>query len=178
MKTRRLFYAAVIPDSTVKELSELQKIFSQHGVRGRKISEAKVHMTLHFLGEVPETELLRLCTNLDRVSAGLSPFEIHITRLGCFSQSRGKLIYAEADVPSELTAVADRLKTESGLGDMKAFKPHITLIRNADRTTNIGELNSLIPIQMKVIISEVALFESAWNHGKPEYRPVHRRILV
>ena len=174
MKTRRLFYAAELPRAALTQLEQLQQALVRYGADGRWVSRQMLHITLHFIGGVQEVQIPALCRVLDGISDGMKPIEIGIRRMGCFSQSRGKLIYAAADVPVGLTEAVGRLKEEAGIGDMKPFKPHITLMRSATGNTDMSELNACIPVNISCTLSELVLFESAWERGRPVYIPLHR----
>ncbi|MBN2510477.1 MAG: RNA 2',3'-cyclic phosphodiesterase [Spirochaetales bacterium] len=171
----RLFYAAILPAPVLQQLTAVQKQLQQNGVGGRLIPGDMLHLTLHFLGPVPDSRVHQLSALLDTAAAHMKPFTVNITGLGWFRQSKGRLIFADARVSPELNAVADTLKTSSGMGDLKPFRPHITLVRGAVRVHVPSVLEGALHIEGE--ISRLALYESVIVQGRPAYRRIHTTEL-
>ncbi len=123
----RLFIAINLSDKIKAALVDAQNEMYDGGVRGSFTSEENLHLTLAFLGEVPDAE--PVTEALSRVS--FTPFELRPEGLGCF----GDLWWAGMRNSPPLAALARRIRfalAEGGIPfDRKRFSPHVTLIRRA-----------------------------------------------
>jgi len=94
-----------------------------------------LHLTLKFLGSVPEANIEPVAGALREASVGMSPFEARIRGLGAFpSAGRPRVLWAGvADGAAQMTELARRVDTALvALGfarEERPFSPHITLGR-------------------------------------------------
>ena len=124
----RLFVALDPPASVREALAAL--VADVPGARWTP--PEKMHLTLHFLGDVPEAEV----SPLDAALAGVEgrAFSLAVGRLGAFPNSRSaRVLVAEVSAPSELAALHARIGAAlEGLGmatERRPFRPHFTLAR-------------------------------------------------
>lgn len=102
--------------------------------RGRAVPLGNLHVTLAFLGSVPEARLADVLSVGARVAAEASASEARLsfTRLECWKGAGALCAVAEESDPAA-AALADGLKRElvaAGFApDLKPFRPHITLAR-------------------------------------------------
>ena len=76
----RLFIAIRLSDDMRHALIRAQNELYDRGVRGRFTAEENLHLTLAFLGEVPDAEPV-----LDALSGvSFAPFELALEGMGCF----------------------------------------------------------------------------------------------
>ncbi len=129
----RLFFALWPPPEVVRGLRRLQ-VRELAQVPGRRIDPERLHLTLRFVGPVaaPVADCLRRAAAAVRIS----PFTLHIDRLGAFP--RAKVVWAGvARPPPELLALAAALEAAcQGCGlpaETRDFAPHLTLLRKAHR---------------------------------------------
>ena len=93
----RCFIAIDIDKKTRAALGDLQQQIKNK--TGIKKSDAKwvkpdaTHLTLKFLGEVKDQEVIRLCDIVKAVAAGHKGFELDIEKLGCFGGRRPKVLW-------------------------------------------------------------------------------------
>ena len=123
----RLFIAILLSDHMKDSLLEAQNRLYDRGVRGRFTSEENMHLTLAFIGEVPDAEPV-----LDALAAvSFTPFELGLEGMGRF----GERWWAGLRDSAPLAALVRRLRralSENGVPfDRKRFSPHITLLRKA-----------------------------------------------
>lgn len=102
---------------------------------GRLMRTDTLHMTLLFIGSVDRS----LIPLLETAASGLrfSAFEFGLDRLACWRHNR--IAYAApARVPEALTQLASQLRVAvdaAGIDfDRKPFVPHVTLLRNIERS--------------------------------------------
>jgi len=128
---------------------------------GRPVPAANLHLTLAFLGEVPDERVGTACAVAADVRAGA--FDLVLDRTGTFR--RAGVAWAG---PSVLPAELDRLQSalESGLRaagfalDARPFAPHLTLAR---RTVKPAPEAATAPVAWRV--GRFALVRSARDKG-------------
>jgi RNA 2',3'-cyclic 3'-phosphodiesterase len=159
---RKLFFALWPDPATRAALAQLLPL-----VPGRPIPPAKLHLTLAFLGQQEETRLPALLAILARLAVPAMQLRIdcfgyfvrpHIAWAG-MAQPPAALLDMQAQLMAELTAAGFDPATHG------AFKPHITLAREAKHAPPD---TPFAPVLWNV--SQVALVESVMATG--EYLPV------
>ena len=99
------------------------------------VAPANLHLTLKFLGAVPEARIDAIVAALTRSGLDLRPFEARIRGLGAFpSGTRPRVIWAGVtDGASEMVELARRVDAalaELGFArEERPFSPHVTLGR-------------------------------------------------
>jgi 2'-5' RNA ligase len=128
----RLFFA-LWPDQAARAaLLRLQRRLGQPP-GARAVAPENLHLTMAFLGMQPAALLAQIEAILDRVA--LPAMSLDVDCYGCFSRAR----IAWAGIrrpPPALAALHEALMAalkDSGIGHDKAsaFRPHISLLRNA-----------------------------------------------
>jgi 2'-5' RNA ligase len=100
----------------------------------RLTPRAQVHLTLHFIGEVPASDLDDAIESVQRSAAGLPDFSLTTRRLITLPR-RGpsRLVAAETDAPPTLLEAQRRLVTRLAARPRRRpgdrFTPHLTLCR-------------------------------------------------
>jgi 2'-5' RNA ligase len=127
----RVFIAVDLPDEIRKALGDVQRDLKSLTTTARWVAPESIHITLKFIGEVPEK---RLDDIYDAV-AGLTwkPFTITVRGVGFFPGTRSpRVFWAGMEAPT-MQGLAERLDTRmerSGFEkEKRAFRPHITLAR-------------------------------------------------
>jgi 2'-5' RNA ligase len=112
------------------------------GQAGRWVRPEGIHLTLKFLGDVPEQRLPELYDAVACACRAAAPFSLSVAGLGYFgSASRPRVIWAGVDEPTGALAALQRAIEEelAHMGfqrEARAFRPHLTLARikeGADR---------------------------------------------
>lgn len=123
---RRLFVAIDIPQSVRTNLSLLQC-----GVPGaRWVVPANFHLTLRFIGDVPQPAIGDLAVKLSQIKA--PGFRIVLEGVGSFGTGRTKSVLwvgvQRSDALRFVRDKVDRAVVSAGLGpDGRKFSPHVTL---------------------------------------------------
>ena len=122
----RLFFALWPDDATRAALAGAAALLNLRD--GRPVSRADLHLTLAFLGEVPETRVAALCAMAAALRA--TSFELDITAAGWWRRSRVAWL-APATVPLALTTLATALQQGAGIASEGAasYRPHVTVAR-------------------------------------------------
>ena len=125
----RLF-VAIDPPETIKD--QLLRLREHDLPPGRWSRREALHLTLHFIGDAPETAAGAYVRALKAVEA--PAFDLRIQGVGQFPvNDRPRVIWAGAQNTPELRAlheaVAAALEQEGFRRERRRFHPHITLMR-------------------------------------------------
>ena len=130
----RLFIAIDLPDELRKELTRLRTALAPSTETARWVASESIHITLRFIGEVPEKRV----EEIDAALTGLTwkPFTITVRGVGFFPGTRSpRVFWAGMEAPTmqnlaeQLDSRMERLGFEK---EKRAFRPHITLARARD----------------------------------------------
>ncbi len=139
-------FVAVFPPPEVREalLGAAHELPVAGAVRW--IRPENVHLTLKFLGDIPNGELLdRVGVALEAVCGRHEPFEAGTSAFGAFpSTGRARILWAGIDEGSDrLRALAEDVETSLeplGFGrEDRAYTPHLTLGRARTRPVVLGD---------------------------------------
>jgi 2'-5' RNA ligase len=172
MADQRLFFA-LWPDTSVRTALHKQ-LEGGPSAKGRRHHLADLHMTLVFLGQVREEQLLCIEQVADEIDG--QRFELLVDHTGYWPKPR--IVWAApASTPQPLTDLVDGLNQQlKGCGfepEHRPFRPHVTLYRKAER---IVPWQLEAPIHWK--IDEFVLASS--NNPEPKqsrYRVLRRWAL-
>jgi 2'-5' RNA ligase len=129
----RLFVALEIPSTVREHLAELVNSLRAVSPQTRWVRPENLHVTLKFIGEVPETQLAPIRTTLAQARS-TQPITIAFRGLGFFPNERHPRVFwagIEAS-PNLKTLAADIEKATETLsiaGEQRPFSPHLTLAR-------------------------------------------------
>jgi RNA 2',3'-cyclic 3'-phosphodiesterase len=185
--SQRTFLALDLEEATIDRLLAVQRKLDDPGAGIRWVDRDNLHLTLIFLGDVPDEGLSEVC-ELSAAAAGLvQPFEYGIRGVECVPPAGPlRMIWAGVEDPTgRLAELQDRLRTAlTGLGlheETRSFHPHITLARaksgksaaavrqaaREDATTDFG-------VQFA---QEVVVYGSRLTPEGPVYTPSARARL-
>jgi 2'-5' RNA ligase len=133
----RTFIAIELTPALLTALEGVQDRLRQRkgGEAGRWVRKEGIHLTLKFLGDVPEDNLTGIYEGVARACMGNESFALTATGVGCFPNSRRpRVIWVGI---REDTGNLERLQklVDGELGrlgypkDRRAFSPHLTLAR-------------------------------------------------
>ena len=126
----RLFIAINLNEEMKDALIDIQDTMRTYGVRGKDTPPENMHLTLAFIGEYDDPELVKEVVE----SIEIRPFEMTLKGIGAFRD----LWWVGTDNSAPLMAISRRLRralAEAGIPfDKKKFSPHITIIRRANGT--------------------------------------------
>lgn len=181
----RLFAALVPPPVALDELAAA--VVAARGRRDglRWTSREEWHVTLLFLGEVPDEGVDAVRAGLARATARHRAMTLGLSGAGTFPEdpARAHVLWADlaGDVPA-LTSLAAELRgaaVAAGIGvEDRAYTPHLTLARSrraADLSALRAELDVLDTERWRA--TEVRLVHSR-REGAPRYRTVDTWALT
>jgi len=129
----RLFVALEVPSTVRENLARLLKSLHAVSPQTRWVRPENLHVTLKFIGEVPETRLAAMRAALAHVSSD-QPVTLDFRGLGFFpNEKHPRVLWAGIETSGNLkTLAADIEKATERLGipwEQRPFSPHLTLAR-------------------------------------------------
>jgi 2'-5' RNA ligase len=132
----RLFVAIEIPDVVRETIAELARELKVLDDFWRWPRAENLHVTLKFLGEIPQEKLKSICESLRGVPCEW-PIRIKFGRLGFFpNEHRPRVLWLGVEAPPALSGMAAAIEDAlAGAGlprEERPFTPHLTLARSKD----------------------------------------------
>lgn len=164
----RCFIAIVLDGHTKRKLSRVQSAIRSTGIHAGWPSAQNFHLTLKFLGNIPEQTLPCIKTILSEAIAEKVRFNITFNRLGVFPNARHpKVIWIGSDKtnPEVVTLQRDidsKLNRCHQFVKEKRFSPHITLsrVRHYAKPGALKKALKIEPGDIKISVNQVHLIES------------------
>ncbi|WP_376690064.1 RNA 2',3'-cyclic phosphodiesterase [Wenzhouxiangella sp. EGI_FJ10409] len=156
--TRRLFFALWPDDEIREEIATRRERLGR--VSRQQVPDHNLHLTLVFIGDRPDAELVAI----ERAADGLKAeaFDLVLDRFGWFA--RAGVVWLGGEAPDPMLALAGELGAAmAALGielDPRPFRPHVTLFRKVRRRPELPE-----PRPLHWPVREFALVESI--SGRP-----------
>jgi 2'-5' RNA ligase len=171
----RTFIAVKLPATPA--LREVLTQLNQLGSSLKPVSTDNLHLTLKFLGDTPEPQIVEIGEIVTQVAAQATEFDLRLVGLGVFPHvHRPDVIWAGIETADTLHTLAATLESNlEPLGfrrESREFHPHLTLARVKAKpppslfrmlaehaTTDFGTVH----------ITSVELFQSELQRGGPKY---------
>ena len=187
----RLFIAASLPSELITRLD--RDILTAPELRKsglRPVPAQNLHLTLHFIGETPETKLPDIDSALERAVGGIAGFRVRLVGGGCFPNRRSPRVFwlgLESDPGNALSALAENVKTELRnvgiVGDPKPFRPHLTVARVGERFDAAADTGAVLKALAEnetepFPVAAIYCYSSDLSRGKPVYEKVIEKRLI
>lgn len=178
----RTFVAIELPEEIRGALAAEQARFREAAADARWTRPEGIHLTLKFLGEVPENRVAGVEKALRQIGR-FEPFRIQVKGFGFFPEAaRPHVFWAGVDTSPSLAQLASRVEAVlAPLGfapEKRAFSPHLTLVRFKVPRRQ-PKLQELLAEQGDAVlgrfeVSEFFLWESKLTPQGAQYRKVAR----
>jgi 2'-5' RNA ligase len=163
----RLFFALWPDDEVRARLAAAIAALPFPG--GRPVPVRNLHLTLVFLGNVPEAAQKELTAGAAEVRG--RSFDLTLNRAGGFTRTGVAWLAPEA-VPPELAELVTELESLGRFAgrepETRPYAPHLTIARKCGRVAASGFIPVLWPVR------DFALVESAPGRDGSEYRVLAR----
>ena len=179
----RVFIAVDIPDKIRKTLGDVQRELRPLTSSARWVAPESIHITLKFVGEIPEKRL----DDIDTALAGLSwkPFTITVRGVGFFPGTRSPRVFwagMEAPTMEGLAEQLDTLMERSGFEkEKRAFRPHLTLARAKDTRIDSSLVSAAAKYEEHAFgsfsVDRVFLFKSTLKPSGAVYEKLKEYLL-
>ncbi|MFQ5703939.1 MAG: RNA 2',3'-cyclic phosphodiesterase [Gemmatimonadales bacterium] len=175
----RLFYAVNIPAETRRAIWSCADPLRLEAYPIRWTRPESLHVTLKFLGDVPDDLERALIAAADRAVAGTEPFVLSIDSVGTFPKSnRVRVVWAGCSPVAQLETMQRRLEQQTeALGfptEARTFRPHITLGRaksGAKKTqlSGVGKQLESVHLSVEFTVESLDLMESKLGASGARY---------
>ncbi len=186
----RCFVVIEIPNEIRAELARLQKdLAGRVDVRkgdAKWVEPEGMHLTLKFLGEVPDNQVVEVCRIVGEVARRHDPFDFAVKEVGSFGGRSARVLWVGAglDCPELLDLQQDLEEQFDRAGwpkEVRQFSGHLTLcrIRNVKAGEKLGEAAKHYgDCDLGVApAAEICIFESQLKPGGPIYTRVGHYTL-
>ena len=131
----RIFIALELPGAIKKAVSVIQNEFKTSSARVRWLREEALHLTLSFLGAVPDVKLSEIKTGMVAAARGIGPLKLSIKTIGVFpNEKRPRVVWLGVQSPDDrLIRLQERVEQAMALvgfpPEKRGFRPHLTIGR-------------------------------------------------
>ena len=184
----RVFCAIEIPEPVRQTV--LRHIASlKEAVLDAKASwsrDANLHLTLKFLGEIPQPSVADISTAASRAVAGLAPFSVRLEQTGVFpKQGQPRVLWIGiSDSSEKLSELHARLEDESATADFvkdsRPFHPHLTVarLRQPRHARTLAATHRELEFETaEIVVAELLVIRSELSSEGSKYTVVSRHPL-
>lgn len=176
----RLFVAVDVPERVKAALEAAVVDPLRAAVAGARWTRPEGrHLTLKFLGEVPDERVAAVAGALHGAASGHSAYDASFERLGCFpNPRRARVLWVGLGEGAERTAAVAE-SVESALGPLgfpresRRFTAHLTLAR-FKVPGPVGELDASAAPADRFVVDEIVLFRSQLHPHGARYTALER----
>jgi len=178
----RAFIAIDLPETIRATLRRKQALFRCASPDARWTQPEGIHLTLKFLGEVPDPKVKEVCGRLKNLGQ-FEAFSVQVKGFGFFPDARRpRVMWVGVEALSSLSRLAEQVEEAmQGIGfarEKRAYRPHLTLARFRVPQPQPALQALLVTEQEQELgnieVSEFYLFESKLSPKGAEYRKVER----
>lgn len=175
----RTFVAVDLDPKIKNTLSDLISLLNSKDPDVKWVKRQGMHLTLKFLGEVPETMIPDIVRSIEKACDSRESFRISFKGTGFFppKSKHPRILWAGVEESSELIVLHKRIENElKKLGfqrEKRQFHPHLTLGRVKSKK-NIPAVLAVLERQRELSfgsmqVENVALFKSILKPTGAEY---------
>lgn len=177
----RSFIALELNDEVRGKLTELLHQLHRTGAAVKWVEPENLHLTLKFLGEVPEAQIANIAETLRAIAQTIKPFAFTVRGVGGFPDLRRPRVLwvgVEAVPPLiQLQRLVEQGMEKLGFApEGRAFHPHITLGR-VKAMAGIEKVKAILSQHADtlfgiVAVSHLTFFRSDLSREGPTYTPL------
>ena len=183
----RLFVAVNLPENERRAAFDAAAPLRHGDLPVKWVQPAGLHVTMKFLGDVPEDRAAPIAAALDAAVRAARPFEVMLGGIGAFpSSARPRVIWLGVEIHPALELLANDIeKALQPFGfeaELRPFRPHVTIGR-AKQGARHGALAAFERLAAGVAydgvapVTSVDLMESILRPDGAEYHVRHQSFL-
>jgi len=183
----RAFVAIALSESVRQAVGDFIADLRRVNAPVKWVRPENLHLTLKFLGDVPDENVSTVIEILQRCVDGLAPFQLHVKGTGGFPNlRRPRVIFVNAqDTPPTAHELARRLNdgmTEASIArEKRGFRNHITIAR-VRRPQPMPAIEKRIAAMSdrdfgSMTVPNIVLVRSDLRPDGPVYTPVEQVML-
>jgi 2'-5' RNA ligase len=177
----RLFVAIELEEAVRSALAKVQADLKGRCDGVRWIPSHQLHMTVKFLGEVPDRDVTKVSEAVNSAASKATAFALEISGCGCFPP-RGlvRIVWVGANEPtgkllSCVEAVEGELEAVGFARERRRFSPHLTIGRVRDDRSG-GQIRTAVEAHtyssLDQTVRSMTLMSSVLSPKGPTYTPV------
>lgn len=184
----RVFCAVEIPEPVrqlvLRDIARLKEAVPD--VKATWSREANLHLTLKFLGDIPQTSVPDISTAVAQAVAGIAPFSIRLEQTGAFpKQGQPRVLWVGInDSSGKLGELHARLEGElANVGfdkDSRPFHPHLTVarLRQPRQARTLAAAHRQLEFQpADIAVAELLVIRSELSSEGSKHTVVSRHAL-
>jgi 2'-5' RNA ligase len=179
-KTLRTFVAVEIPPRVRQRACELIAALAGTTADVKWVEPHNLHITLKFLGDVHQRDVIEVCRAVERGAEQVAPFELVLRGAGAFpNAARPRTVWLGATEGAEqMIALHDRIDEQLAAlgfrGEHRRFQTHLTIGRVRGGGQGIAELGRLLRQNAefdagKTNVTKATVFSSTLTPAGPIY---------
>lgn len=184
MSMIRAFIALDMPEAVQAGLGEIQARLRETGASVKWVKPDRIHLTLKFLGNVPQETLPQIAAALEAVASRTAPFRLRPEGCGAFpSLNQMRVIWVGLRGEEKILDTLQREVEEAVLPlgfpkEDRPFKPHLTLgrVKGRQRLRSLQEsLRAHESFAAEAFdVKELVLYKSDLRPEGAHYTPLYR----
>lgn len=185
MSRIRTFIAIDVNDEVRRKAGRLMRELGDLSPEYKWVEPENLHMTLKFLGDVPEEDVADVCRHVERACEGVESFPISIEGLGAFpDRDRPRVIWAGVgEGREELCALHEGIERELKKmrfpEERQTYRPHLTLGRKKHRGRyDAAMVDAIVEHESfyagDFMVQQVVVYASYLDKRGPTYTPMSR----
>ena len=182
----RAFFAVDLGPDVRKRLARAVSTLPLGETSARPVKADNLHITMHFLGDIADEEVMVAHEAGARAVADFAPFELSIGEIVCVPpEGKLRMLWANVNDPAGqladlYMALGEQLGPEGFRVDHRPFNPHVTLTRFRSPPRD-DAVQQAVADAMKsfgsVMVDELVLYTSQLTKGGPVYSALARNAL-
>jgi len=164
----RLFTGIEFNPQTKQMISDIQKRLKPFADKGRWKYWDNLHLTVRFLGEVENSRVSNIHTQLKEAVKHMEPFRLSVSELGMFPGSNAiRVLWLGLDMDVDCLAllkarVDDSLQKIGFPLEKRGFRPHITIAQDVIFSRDFSEIKKEIGSLGRIVfdVNGLSLFKS------------------
>ena len=187
----RAFIAIELGQALHDELASLQaKLKASAGADVKWVEPQNIHLTLKFLGEVPENKIDKIKGALDAIAANMAAFTVSLSETGAFPNLNSPRVIWVGIKEGAIESAKLTEKIEEQLAKLgfpkedRAFSAHLTLARVRSQKgrqrlkESVDEINnSSVVHRPSSVVTHITLFQSTLMPKGPVYTILYKTNL-
>ncbi|MCF7907860.1 MAG: RNA 2',3'-cyclic phosphodiesterase [Candidatus Omnitrophica bacterium] len=171
----RTFIAIDLPENLKTKLSQIQKDLETDNLKFKWVEPDNIHLTLKFLGEIDEDQLLEIKKVVAQTTDQIKTFELTAEGLGFFPNQKNPRIFLTNLKNSEpLRLLVTKLEnnlTQLGFPIENKFKAHLTLarIKSQENIDLLIEKTKAIRLKERFSVGKITIYKSNLTASGPIY---------
>ncbi len=177
----RSFVALELNEEVRAALTELLRQLQRTNAAVKWVEPHNLHLTLKFLGEVPEEQVPTIVEVLRTIAASTRPFSFTVCRTGGFPDlKRPRVLWVGVEAPPNLLQL--QRQVEQGMAQLgfapedRPYHPHITLGR-VKAMAGVERVRAILSEHAETLfgvvkVSHLTLFRSDLSREGPTYTPL------